>query len=157
MNKGHLPFVSFKQTSGGQFKGFLSIDFALREDVEPKHLLQKATEVYEKNIKKMRKDINEMKLARETHTHISARKAWEVGDKIFKLKDDLAALGVQIDGVYRHLIRDLNVRRKWLEKIIIFRRYIFTESAIPKGLNWGKCSKVPKRSAERIVKGLTLD
>jgi len=38
----------------------------------------------------------------------------------------------------------LGVKKKWLEKAIIFRRYVDDKNAIPKNLNWGKCEKGTK-------------
>jgi len=70
--------------------------------------------------------------------------------------DALAELSLEIDDVYKHLVRDLGAKRKWLEKAIIFRRYLPTQDLIPQSLNWGRCEKGTRRVAERLRDGLPL-
>ena len=85
-----------------------------------------------------------------------ARDVWKVGDVVFKLTEDLRSLALEVDDLYAHLTRDIGVKRKWLEKAIILRRYVPDRKAIPAQLNWGRIEKGTKRSAERIAQGLPL-
>jgi len=69
------------------------------------------------------------------------------------LKDSLEILGLQLDSMYKHLTRDLGVKKKWLEKVIILRRYIENEEIIPQSLNWGRCEKGTRKVAKKISEG----
>ena len=146
-------FVSFKQNKG-EYDAFIAINcfFSSNDDLES--LLNKAATLYSSHISKMLALIDVITAFRSNRRPLPARKIWQLGDLIFKLIDELGLLSLQIDGLYDHLERDLNAKRKWLEKVIIFRRYIPVETMIPEYLNWGKCEKGTRRVAELIQKGL---
>jgi hypothetical protein len=145
-----LAFVSF-EPSDKQFRAFLPMEeFILGDD--PETMLRKAAEVYEHSIIKMRNHVKEIQNFRDTRKLLPARKIWQLGDAIFELQDNLSKLSLQLDGLYDHLVRDIGVKRKWLEKVIIFRRYLPHENAIPQSLNWGRCEKGTRRAAEKLAK-----
>jgi len=150
-----LGFVSFEQKDG-KFRGYLPMEFALGNEKEPEILLKKATEIYEDSVSKMISIVSEIKKSRANRNTVAARKIWKLGNAIFKLRDELEEIGLEIDGIYDHLTRDLKVKRKWLEKVIIFRRYIPSINLIPESLNWGRCEKSTRRKAERLKSGLPL-
>ena len=155
MTSGKLPFVSF-EPHGTQFSGFLSIEGVLSNEKDPELVLRKATKVYERHILMMRAKVEQIKTHRAQRELIPARVVWRLGDLIFKLQKELAQLPLQIDDTYYHLVRDLAVRRKWLEKVVILRRYIPRDSLIPPSLSWGRCEKGTRRIAERLRDGLPL-
>lgn len=140
-----------------QFTALLSIEGLLSLEGDPESLLKKAAELYERTIIEMRSLIAEMQAYRAHRKPIPARMMWKLGDTIFQLRDGLEALSLQLDDVYRHLVRDLGVKRKWLEKAIIFRRYLPSEDLIPQSLNWGRCEKGTRRVAEKLRQGLPSD
>jgi len=123
---------------------------------DPEPVLREAARVYERSIEGMRSLMAEMRESRADRRPIPARKIWQLGNAILTLRDGLAELSLQLDGVYRHLVRDLGVKTKWLEKVVIFRRYIPAHDAIPESLNWGRCEKGTRRIAERLSRGLPL-
>ena len=104
----------------------------------------------------MRSVVREIEAYRRSHTPTPARKIWELGDAIFKLNEELERVSLQIDGLYEHLVRDLTVKRKWLEKVIIFRRHLPDDNLIPESLNWGRCEKGTRKVAERLRVGQPL-
>ena len=118
---------------------------------------KKAAGFYEHTIAAMCSLIAEMQTYKERREPIPARIMWKLGDSIFRLKNQLETLSLQLDGIYAHLIRDLGVKREWLEKVIIFRRYLLREDLIPQSLNWSRCYREIRRTAERLQKGLPLD
>ena len=120
------------------------------DDLELK--LKNAVEVYERSTEKMRSLVNEIQGFRDNHKLLPARKVWQLGNAIFELQHDLNELSLQLDGLYDHLVRDLKVKRKWLEKVVIFRRYLPDQNAIPKSLNWGRCEKGTRQAAEKLRK-----
>jgi hypothetical protein len=152
--KNEPTFVSFKKNKE-KYDAFIAIDgfFSSNDDLES--LLNKASTLYGRYISKMLALINVITTFRTSRRPLPARKIWQLGDLIFKLVNELNRLSLQIDGIYDHLERDLNAKRKWLEKVIIFRRYIPEERMIPEHLNWGKCEKGTRRVAELIQKGIS--
>lgn len=148
-----LSFVSF-ELKNNTYVGSLSLDAAMIEHGNLETVLQRATKVYSHSIYKMSTLIEQIAEMRNHRKRVPARKIWELGDHIFKLKKDLERLSLQLDGLYAHLVRDLQVKKKWLEKVVIFRRYIHKKTLIPKSLNWGRCEKGTKRVAVALQKGI---
>ncbi|GAH38045.1 unnamed protein product [marine sediment metagenome] len=144
-----LAFVSF-EPSNEHFTAFLPMEELISSDNDPELMLRKAAEVYEHSIVKMRNLVKEIQDFRDNRKLLPARKVWQLGDAIFELQHDLNNLSLQLDGLYDHLARDLGVKRKWLEKVIIFRRYLPDENAVPQSLNWGRCEKGTRRVAENL-------
>jgi len=144
-----LVFVSF-EPSNGHFTAFLPMEELISGDNDPEPTLRKAAEVYEHSIIKMRNLVKEIQDFRDNRKLLPARKVWQLGDAVFELQDNLNRLSLQLDGLYDHLVRDLGVKRKWLEKVIIFRRYLPDENAIPQSLNWGRCKNGTRRAAEKL-------
>lgn len=151
-----LPFISFEPKDKG-FTAFLSMEGLISGEKDPELILQDATKLYEQAVKNIRLILKEIEAMRANHKRIPARKVWQLGNIIFELKDGLEKLSLQIDNIYSHLVRDLKVKRKWLEKVITLRRYISKEELIPETLNWGSCEKGTRRVAERIRDGLSLN
>lgn len=153
MTPTRLGFVSFEPSDDG-FRGFLAVEAAILGDCDPEALLRQATGVYQRVIADMRSLVGHIDGLRMARITVPARQVWKVGDLVFGLRDELTELGLEIDGVYDHLTRDLGVKRKWLEKAIILRRYIDDTTIIPSSLNWGRCEKGTARIAQRLTKGL---
>jgi hypothetical protein len=148
-----LVFVGF-EPKDGQFVAFLSIEGLLSTDRNPEAVLRKAAKVYERSTLRMKSLVAEIQACRAERKLVPARKIWHLGDTIFELISQLQELSLEIDRLYDHLVRDLGVKRKWLEKVIIFRRYLPDKEPIPKALNWGCCEKGTRRVAERLRDGL---
>jgi len=144
-----LAFVSFDPTGDG-FRASLSVEGLISMDREPVETLRRASEIYERSVAKMRGLVGEIKSVRTGPRPVPARKVWELGNEIFQLTSGLERLSVQLDGVYKHLVRDLDVKKKWLEKVVILRRYLPHRRAIPKSLCWGRCEKGTRRTAEKL-------
>lgn len=153
MTSKELAFVTI-EPKNGQFIAFLSVEGLLAMERDPELVLQEAVQLYEHAVITMRSLIAEMQACRVHRKLIPARTMWKLGDTIFQLRDELGAISLQLDDAYAHLIRDLGVKRKWLEKAIIFRRHLPKEDLIPEFLNWGRCEKGTRRKAERLREGL---
>ncbi len=155
MKSNELTFITF-EPQNDHFIGFLSMEAVINHKGDIEKLLHHSIRLYEKYIKNIRHLIKDIQLAKAKRKPIAARKIWEIGDIIFKLKFELERLSLELDGLYDHLVRDLKVKQKWLEKVIIFRRYISDKKKIPVSLNWGRCEKGTRRIAERLTKGLPI-
>ena len=156
MSKNNLTLISFKPNEG-HFITFLPIERFLSSERDLEPILKEASQLYEHSIGKMRSAVNEINTFRNERRLLPARRIWKLGNLIFELVENLEKLSLQIDGIYDHLVRELNVKRKWLEKVIIFRRYLPNECAIPESLNWGRCEKGTRRAAEKLRQGMNLN
>jgi hypothetical protein len=145
-------FVSFEKRDDRYIASlFLEQYGSIKVDAEI--LLRRAENTYKKSISEMKSKIEAIKNYRLRNIRTPARAIWLLGDSIFKLTSDLERLSLQINDLYTHLQRDLEVKRKWLEKVIIFRRYIPEVGFIPNELNWGKCEKGTRKVAEALKNG----
>ena len=153
MTENKLSFVYFEPRNG-QFRTFLTMEKVITGQEDPEVFLNQVAELYGQAVKRMCSLVAEIQDMRTHRKLVPARKVWEVGDAIFKLGEDLEKFSLQVDGLYDHLVRDLGVKRKWLEKVIIFRRYLPEQKAIPDSLNWGRCEKGTRRIAEQIRGGM---
>ena len=155
MKNENLAFISFKPING-KFKGYLEMEAVFDSGKDSERILHKATMIYQNAVKKMTFIVNLIKDSRAKHNPVGARKIWQLGNTIFELRDELEEMGLEIDGVYDHLSRDLEVKKKWLEKVIILRRYIPDINIIPESLNWGRFEKGTRRKAENLKSGLPI-
>ena len=153
MIKNALGFVWF-EPHDGQFRAFLTMEDIITGREDPEVLLNQVAGLYEQAVKGMRSLVAEIQDMRTHRKLVPARKVWQVGDAIFILGKELEKFSLQVDGLYDHLVRDLGVKRKWLEKVVIFRRYLPEQEAIPDSLNWGRCEKGTRRIAEQIRGGM---
>ena len=150
-----LFFVSFDRR-GDQFVGLLPVEAALTVADDPESLLCKAATAYGRSVCRMRVIVAEIESVRSSRQPISARMVWDLGDLVFRLRNALANLSLQVDDLYGHLVRDIGVPQKRLEKVVTLRRYVPKRTLIPKDLNWGRCEKGTRTVAERLSKGVAL-
>lgn len=148
-------FVTFKN-SKGEANIVVDIDDMLCQNININNLLSEASNTYRQSISSMQLLLREIKQIRDSRHLLPARKIWLLGDLIFDLVEKLKVISLEIDDLYKHLERDLEVKRKWLEKVIVFRRYVDDANKIPESLNWGKCEKGTRRIAEKINVGTNL-
>lgn len=151
-----LTFVTFEPRNG-VFVAYMPVQGLISIERDPAYILRKAAKLYECSVVTMRLLVAEIHAFRKNHTPTPARKIWQLGNAIFGLRKELEGLSLQMDGFYDHLGRDLGVKRKWLEKVIILRRYLPDEKLIPESLNWGRCEKGTRKVAERLRDGHLID
>lgn len=156
MNQKKLAFITI-EPKNTDYIAFLSMEDSLLIQKDPAIISDIAIIIYKDTISNMASIINNMKEYKKERKPIPARLVWKFGDYIFKLKFMLEAVELQINDLYGHIVRDLKLKRKWLEKVVIFRRYLPKESLIPEPLNWGKFEKGTRRKAERLRNGLSVD
>jgi len=148
-----MAFVVF-EPRGGKFQAFLSLEEVVSAEADPEVLANRAAAVYERWVGTMLSTLDGIRSRRIRRKIVSARMVWEIGNAVFELKADLSGLGLEIDGLYEHLARDLVVKRKWLEKAVILRRYVADVTVIAESVSWGSCEKGTRRAAERLARGL---
>ncbi len=144
-----LTFVSFDPRDRG-FVASMPLEGLDSLNGDPEVLLREVGIVYEYYIGVMRSKTANLDSFRKCRIPIPAGQVWDLGDVIFALREDLRRSSFELDGLYRHLARDLGVKQKWLEKVVIFRRYLPSKEYIPDSLNWGRCEKGTRRVAESL-------
>ena len=149
-----LTFVTFKKEQG-IFKTYIPMNQFLSSSTNIEAILTVAANLYEQFLTAMRIELTDVNNYRVLHKPLPAGVIWRLGDRVFRFVEALAERKLEIDGIYEHLSRDLNVKRKWLEKVIILRRYIPDEHSIPESVNWGYFEKVNRRKAEELMKEFT--
>ena len=117
----------------------------------PELLLEKAGVIYAQAVEEMRRFLSEMADMKARRQPIPARIVWELGDIIFNLSYGLRQASLELDDLYAHLTRDLGVKRMWLEKVVILRRYIERQNTIPETLKWGQFYSAPKKTAMSLL------
>jgi hypothetical protein len=147
--KADLKFVTFEKRND-RYAASLFLDEYSTIAADAEKILRKAENIYTKSLSEMMSKIAEVEQLRAQHIKTPARLIWLLGDRVFRLTWDLEKISLQINNLYAHLERDLKVKRKWLEKVIIFRRYIPDMHLIPKELNWGRCEKGTRKIAEAL-------
>ncbi len=158
-------FVSFRPANGGFASSLVVGDYGSITD-KTELTLSKSEQIYQWHIEELKSALSEIQDYRNSRKLIPARKVWQVGHLVHQLKDRMQDIGLEIDSLYDHLIRDLKVNRKWLEKAIILRRYIPRIEIIPRPLNWGQLEKGTRRKSIELLgdalgrvkdKGVSLD
>jgi len=147
-----LTFISFETSQQG-VKASLSVQgiMNIEGDVEP--VMYQAVQFYEKALGEIRALLHQRKQLQKSRKRIPARLIWRIGDVIFKLNDNLSEIGLQIDNTYYHLTRDLAVKRKWIEKVVVLRRYVQDVELIPESANWGTFEKGTRKKAQLLLQG----
>ena len=156
METGDLAFVTIEPIDES-FMALVSLDDLLLIVGDPESILHRSAKLYGRTILLMRSLLAEIQAHKACHKPISARLMWKLGDAIFHLREELETLSLQLNGTYEHLVRDLGVKREWLEKPVIFRRYVPKENLIPETLSWGRCRNRIRKAAEQLCKGLPVD
>ena len=147
-----LTFVTFEPKEEG-FVGSVPMDQLDSLGKHPELLLNKATGIYARAIEEMRRLLSGMADLKDKRQPVPARIVWELGDNIFNLSHSLKQASLELDDLYAHLTRDLGVKRMWLEKVVILRRYIERQDTIPETLIWSKFYSAPKKAAMSLLKG----
>lgn len=156
MKSEKLAFITIEQRNSS-FTALLSMEDLLLIAGDPDLILQKAVELYEYTVITMRSLLGDIQAYKVRRQPIPARIMWKLGDAIFQLRDKLRLLSLQLNGTYEHFVRDLGVKREWLEKPVIFRRYLPKQELIPESLTWGRCNKKIRETAGMLREGLPLD
>ena len=145
-----LAFITFDVSQQG-IKTSISMQGLLTIEGDLDTIITRATHVYEEALGEMSGLLREREQLISNRKRVPARLIWRIGDVIFRLNDDLMKLNLQIDDTYRHLTRDLVLKRKWLEKVVILRRHIPQLDLIPEMATWGAFEKGTRRKAHALL------
>jgi uncharacterized phage infection (PIP) family protein YhgE len=151
---GDWPALLFP--SGGKtYRGSVPLsDLALLPN-DPAVTMRNVTEIYTHALAEIQRWQKEVKVLRSSKTPIPVRKAWELGDALYRLETGIAQQGCQIESFYDHLERDANLSPKRATSFVTLRRYVQNAEAIPEELQWNKILKTVKSSSQAIATGAT--
>jgi len=135
------------------FQASISITDVNNISVDINNLLKDANSIYCNVILKMRSILELNKKRRKENKIIQASSMWGFGDLIIKLVDELKVINFEIENLYGHLIRDLNVKTTTIKQSIIFRRYIPSREYVPEDLKWSDVRDHPRRYALKLIDG----
>ncbi len=147
-----LTFVAFEPRNDG-FIASVPMEQLDSLGEHPDLLLQEASEIYKHAVGKMQLILSEIGRIKGKRNPIPAQKVWELGDAVIDLVDGLAAMSLQLDRLYEHLVRDLGMNQKRLGTVITFRRHLSDKGLIPESLGWSQCEKNARKVAESLSKG----
>ena len=149
------PLIAFEPRA----EGFIaSVPMEQLESLghHPEALLREASATYGCHIGIMRALLDDIDGHKVNRIAIPASKMWNIGDAVFRLVDGLAKSGLEIDGLYEHLARDLRLHAGRLgmyrlTRAITFRRYLSDKALIPHSLHWSHCEKSARKAAEKLA------
>ena len=121
---------------------------------DPADVMSKATEIYGRALSDIRAWSRQANLARQNRKPLLARKAWELGDIIQNLNEDLDVIGCLLEKLHSHLKRHVGLSSYRSSRCLTFRRYINDVDVIPVDLKWSKVEKSVQSSAEAIAAGV---
>lgn len=147
-----LSFVSFEPIEN-DFRALMSLEDTFKKELNWQNISDKAVNIYKNEINLMKGELALMKETKILKKPITAKQIWILGNYIFELINKLELIQLQIDGIYNHLERDLGVKRKWLEKVIILRRYVSSSNMVPENLRWGLFEHSTRKKAEQLARG----
>lgn len=151
-----LTFVAFTPRGEG-FTAAVPLEQLDGLGAHPELLLEKAGALYGKAVAEMQACLSEMAAMKARRQPITAQKVWELGDAIFSLSHRLAQASLELDDLYGHLTRDLGVKRMWLKKVIIFRRYITRKELLPAASQWQQFYAAPRKAARDFLASQGID
>lgn len=141
-------FVSFKKVDK-QYVAFASLEALANPNIEK--LLTEISSIYTLSIMSMIKTVKTLQIEKKKNCTMEAATVWDLGNIIFTLIDDLHNFGFEIDNLYDHLTQELDIKRKWLVKVIILRRYLPYKLPILSNHTWSYFEKGTRKKAEAIV------
>ena len=158
MTQDQRPLASVVfEKRGEEYQGSVPLtDLALLRD-DPAETLRIVTGLYSGALEQIQQWQSDVKSLRQSRTPLPASKAWELGDTVAKLSEDLEKHGCCLDGLYDHLERHAGLSRKWLGNFMTFRRYVGDKDMIPEGLRWNEILKTAKSAGQAIADGVIAE
>lgn len=114
---------------------------------DPAESLGSAAETYLDAVSRIIEWREDTEKARKDGVKLSARRAWDLGDLIFGLRERLADQGFAVVDLYQHLSEHTGIPY-WSHRFTTFRSYIPLRRYIPAGLGW---SRVKRRARAEAI------
>lgn len=152
---GPLAALEFKERDG-TYRGSVPVgDLALLPD-DPAETMRTVTTIYQNALDEIRQWQQEAKVLHSSRTPLSARKAWQLGDVVYRLESDIEQHSCRIVGLYDHLAQHAGTPG-WLGSFHTFRRYVDILESIPEDLKWNSIAKRAKAAGQAIASGIPAE
>ncbi len=151
-----IEFHRNKNKGGAEFTGSVSLQDFVENGIRRNNLssqTKKAAANYQKFIQECKIIIDRVKRGVSIN-QASLKDMWSLGNKIRRFTNGLEKDGFYLNGLYQHLMRDLQVSRDLLEKVIIFRSYFSDRSLIPNNMVWREIRDAVRTNAEKLERTL---
>ena len=151
-----IEFHRNKDKGGAEFTGSVSLQDFMENGTKKNNLssqTKKTAANYERFIKKCKIIIDRIK-GGDSINQASLKDVWSLGNKIRSFTNRLKKDGFYLNGLYEHLVRDLQVSRDLLKRTVIFRSYFLNRSLIPSNMVWREMRDTPRKNAEELKKRL---
>ncbi len=153
--RGPLAALDFKKR-GGTYRGSVPVgELALLPD-DPAETMRTVTAIYQSALDEIHQWQQETQALRRSKTPLSARRAWQLGDIVYRLESDLEQHSCRIDGLYDHLAQHAGTPC-WVGSFHTFRRYADDPESIPENLKWNSIAKRAKTAGQAIAAGIPVE
>ena len=136
--------------NGNSFKASVALSDLAAIDGEPSQVLAHASEAYGDFVSRIREWHHASLERQSARVKTTARQAWDLGDLIVQLREQLSAQGFEVVDLYRHL-SDHSGISYWSQRFTTFRTYIPERSLIPPDLTWRQIRSQTRSAAETIT------
>lgn len=138
------------KTSYGKGRGSSLFAAQVGAEGDLDDLLPRAARLYREYVQEIRGLLARAEEMKKDLVPVPASLGWQLGDAVFRLKDRLEEMLLEVDDLYSHLERDTGVARAFLKGAVSFRRYLPDPAQIPCDLTWNRCKRAPRRAALQI-------
>ena len=144
--------VEFKKR-GGAYRGSVALsDLPLLRN-DPAETIRVVTDIYRRSLNEIKRWKCDVRTLQNSNSPMSARKAWELGDILYRLNAGLLEKGCRMGHVYDHLQRHAGLPPKRTAEFATLRRYVDNLEAIPNNTKWHRIVKTVKSSSQAIANG----
>ena len=151
-NRPTYASVAFKKR-GGAYQGSVPLgDLSLLAG-DPAATMRAVTALYQAAVADIHRWQTDAKSLRQANTPMPVTKAWELGNILYALNNDLAKHGCKIDKMYEHLERHAKLNPKRASSFLTLRRYVDDATTIPSELQWNRILKTVKATSQAIAAG----
>ena len=157
MNDSRGPLAALEFTKrDGTYRGSVPVsELALLPD-DPAETMRAVTVIYQCALEEIRQWQQETQSLRGSKTPLPARKAWQLGDVVYRLEVNLEQHSCRIVGLYDHLAQHAGTPG-WLGSFHTFRRYVNDPESIPDNLKWNSIAKRAKTAGQAITAGIPVE
>ena len=154
-DRGPLAALKFKKHDG-TYRGSVPLaDLALLPN-DPAETMHTVAEIYRHSLMEIHQWQRETQAMHQSKKPITARRAWQLGDIVYRLEADLKLHSCRLVDLYDHLARHAGTT-DWLGTFRTFRRYVEDPEAIPEKLLWNSIAKRPKAVGQAITDGQPVE
>lgn len=136
--------------TGTAYRASVGLSDLSRVQGDPAERLKAAAATYQDSVSRISEWRKETTNAKSGGKNLTARRAWDLGDLIIRLRSNMADQGFAIVDLYRHLSEHAGIPY-WSQRFATFRTYIPQRTRIPADLGWNRVGKRARAEAIGIM------